>query len=208
MEDLIQFLFYDEWPWWFTGPIIGLFVGFYVWSQNRSFGMSGNFASLLDVLTWRRHTVGAEQQSVEESAAMLEGLIEKHGGDVDAAIEEMQQLQAGPASLSQVAHNNTRAFLIIGVVAGALLEGFIGRQGAFSLSMGAVFDETFGFGLAAQATLLAFGGILVGFGARLAGGCPSGHGLSGLSTLSPGSLIAVPSFMATGVVLTYILELL
>ena len=39
-------------------------------------------------------------------------------------------------------------------------------------------------------------GLLVGFGARLANGCTSGHGIAGLARLSVRSLIAVPSFMA------------
>jgi len=41
-------------------------------------------------------------------------------------------------------------------------------------------------------------GLLVGFGTRLAGGCTSGHGICGLSRLSPRSLVAVAVFMAAG----------
>jgi hypothetical protein len=36
------------------------------------------------------------------------------------------------------------------------------------------------------------------FGARLAGGCPSGHGLSGVMQLAPSGLIAMACFMAGG----------
>ena len=41
-------------------------------------------------------------------------------------------------------------------------------------------------------------GLLVGFGTRLGSGCTSGHGVCGLSRLSPRSLVATITFMATG----------
>jgi uncharacterized protein len=46
--------------------------------------------------------------------------------------------------------------------------------------------------------LLAVAGVLVGFGARLSGGCTSGHGICGLGRLSGRSLAAVVVFMLTG----------
>jgi uncharacterized protein len=45
---------------------------------------------------------------------------------------------------------------------------------------------------------LAVGGLLVGYGTRLGNGCTSGHGICGLSRLSPRSLVATCTFMATG----------
>ena len=45
---------------------------------------------------------------------------------------------------------------------------------------------------------LALGGLFVGFGARLAGGCTSGHGICGLASLKLPSLLAVLTFMGTG----------
>jgi uncharacterized protein len=47
--------------------------------------------------------------------------------------------------------------------------------------------------------LLVVGGFLVGFGTRYAGGCTSGHGITGLSTLQWPSLIAVASFFIAGI---------
>jgi len=49
------------------------------------------------------------------------------------------------------------------------------------------------------------GGILTLFGARLAGGCPSGHGLSGMLQLSVSGLVALVCFFAAGVVTARIL---
>lgn len=53
--------------------------------------------------------------------------------------------------------------------------------------------------------LLVIGGFFVGFGARYAGGCTSGHAISGLSDLQLPSLIAVTGFFVGGLLMTYIL---
>jgi len=47
--------------------------------------------------------------------------------------------------------------------------------------------------------LLGLAGLLVGFGTRVGGGCTSGHGICGVSGLSPRSLVATATFMAFGV---------
>lgn len=46
--------------------------------------------------------------------------------------------------------------------------------------------------------LLVVAGVLVGFGSRLGSGCTSGHGICGLSRLSPRSIVATATFMSTG----------
>lgn len=53
--------------------------------------------------------------------------------------------------------------------------------------------------------LLVIGGILIGFGTRYAGGCTSGHAISGLSNLQIPSLIAVIGFFAGGLLMTHFL---
>ncbi|MCY4780456.1 YeeE/YedE thiosulfate transporter family protein [Sphingobacterium sp. UT-1RO-CII-1] len=53
--------------------------------------------------------------------------------------------------------------------------------------------------------ILAIGGILVGFGTRYAGGCTSGHAISGLSDLQLPSLIAVIGFFIGGLVMVHVL---
>jgi uncharacterized membrane protein YedE/YeeE len=52
--------------------------------------------------------------------------------------------------------------------------------------------------------LTVFGGFLVGFGTRYAGGCTSGHAIMGLSTLQWPSLIATVSFMTGGFIMANI----
>ena len=52
--------------------------------------------------------------------------------------------------------------------------------------------------------MLIGGGFLVGFGTRYAGGCTSGHAISGLSNLQLPSLIAVIGFFAGGLIVTHL----
>ena len=49
-------------------------------------------------------------------------------------------------------------------------------------------------------------GLLVGIGTRYASGCTSGHGVCGLSRLSPRSLVATVSFMFSGFVIVYVMR--
>lgn len=49
-------------------------------------------------------------------------------------------------------------------------------------------------------------GLLVGIGTRYASGCTSGHGVCGLSRLSPRSLVATMSFMAMGFIVVYLVR--
>ncbi len=53
---------------------------------------------------------------------------------------------------------------------------------------------------------IAVAGLLVGFGARLGSGCTSGHGICGLSRLSPRSLVATPAFMFAGFLTVYVIR--
>lgn len=53
------------------------------------------------------------------------------------------------------------------------------------------------------AVRLLFGGVLVGFGTRYAGGCTSGHTITGISNLSWASVVASISFFAGGLILTW-----
>ena len=54
--------------------------------------------------------------------------------------------------------------------------------------------------------ILVVAGLLVGIGTRFAGGCTSGHGVCGLSRLSPRSLIATLSFMAAGFITVFVVR--
>ena len=56
--------------------------------------------------------------------------------------------------------------------------------------------------------LLLFGGVLIGYGAKTAGGCTSGNGICGTALASPASFAATATFMATAIAVTFVIELL
>ena len=60
--------------------------------------------------------------------------------------------------------------------------------------------------IAASYPVLIVAGLLVGIGTRFAGGCTSGHGVCGLSRLSPRSLAATLAFMAAGFVTVFVVR--
>lgn len=60
--------------------------------------------------------------------------------------------------------------------------------------------------ISAGPTLLVAAGLLVGWGARFGSGCTSGHGVCGLSRLSPRSLVATLAFMGTGFGAVFVLR--
>lgn len=89
--------------------------------------------------------------------------------------------------------------LVIGAVTGAFLAAWTGGEitGEWLPTM---WESRFGEGSYALRLGFAFaGGIFMAFGARLAGGCTSGHGISGTMQLSVGSWIALAGFFVGGV---------
>jgi uncharacterized membrane protein YedE/YeeE len=83
----------------------------------------------------------------------------------------------------------------------AFLAGllFVGLVGA------AVSPDAFTFGIDRSLPALAIAGLLVGYGTRLGGGCTSGHGVCGNARLSPRSLVATVTFIATGAVTVFLI---
>ena len=60
--------------------------------------------------------------------------------------------------------------------------------------------------MGASGLTLPTAGLLVGFGAAFGSGCTSGHGICGLARLSIRSLVAVLSFMASGLITVYLIR--
>lgn len=58
----------------------------------------------------------------------------------------------------------------------------------------------------ASTVMLIIAGVLVGYGTRLANGCTSGHGVSGLARLSPRSIVATLCFVASGMVSVFLVR--
>jgi uncharacterized membrane protein YedE/YeeE len=54
--------------------------------------------------------------------------------------------------------------------------------------------------------ILLVAGIAIGYGAKLAGGCTSGNGLSGTASLSPASIVATGTFFATAIIVSFVIK--
>lgn len=103
---------------------------------------------------------------------------------------------------------------ISGIVGGLFkpTQGDLGWRLAFVVGMVAapwIYQLLFGafpFESQASPVLLVIAGLLVGYGTRLGSGCTSGHGVCGLSRLSPRSLAATLIFMAVGFAVASVLH--
>lgn len=93
------------------------------------------------------------------------------------------------------AKNDTlwRALFVLGLLTG----GFLFRLFA---------PQVFTIGISRSTGVFILAGLLVGFGTRLGNGCTSGHGVCGISRLSPRSILATITFMATGIATVYIIN--
>ncbi len=103
-----------------------------------------------------------------------------------------------------VAARTWRLPFIGGLMLGGVLSAVTGGGWTPTWDLG-VFDREIGAGPAGKVAWMFAGGLLIGFGTRLAGGCTSGHGIFGLSNLEGPSLTATLSFMADGVVATHLI---
>jgi len=104
---------------------------------------------------------------------------------------------------------------ISGIIAGMLVPASDGRlwRGLFvaGLILGCglvrlVSADAVPITIAASSGELLVAGLLVGFGTRLANGCTSGHGICGVSRLSPRSIVATLTFMASGALTVFIMR--
>jgi len=102
---------------------------------------------------------------------------------------------------------NGRIAGISGVFGGLLspARGDVGWRAAFvgglvvgGLALAMIIPSAFPTSIDTSMTRLVAAGLLVGFGTRLGSGCTSGHGVCGLARLSPRSMVATMTFIATG----------
>jgi len=85
-----------------------------------------------------------------------------------------------------------KGVFLLGLVAGGLALRFVK-------------PETLAQAAPRSLLLIAVGGVLVGFGARLSGGCTSGHGVCGIGRLSRRGLVGTLLFMAAGAATVFLL---
>ncbi len=95
--------------------------------------------------------------------------------------------------------NNWRLWFAVGLpLGGAIAVLTSGSTIVPTLQMGAMYDAVLPSGFVARAVYLVCGGALIGLGARMAGGCQSGHSINGMALLNPPSLLASAGFFLGG----------
>src|SRR3954468_24758334 len=99
-----------------------------------------------------------------------------------------------------------KAWFLFGVMGGALVFRLLAGTSSVGNGYGWL---TRSFGTHAYAAVggtLFVAGMLVGFGAKHAGGCTSGNGIGGTSVASPASFVATGTFMATAIGVSFVIE--
>jgi hypothetical protein len=174
--------FYREWPWYVAGPLIGLFVPALLLAGNKVFGISGNLRHLCSaVLPSRLEFFQYDWKSkglwnlVFLAGVLIGGFLVSHFGAPYA-------INISPATVATLNHSGIHDFS--GVAPHELFtwHALLTLRGFISIVVG---------------------GLLVGFGTQYAGGCTSGHAISGLANFELPSLIAVFGFFAGGLAATY-----
>ncbi len=175
----------DPWPWYVAGPMIGLFVPLLLLVGGKEFGISVNLRHLCAALLPGR----AEFFKYDWKGSGAWNLTFVAGVTLGGFLAGTLLEHAAPIAISA----STRADL------GALgLTDFSGWAPA------GLFSWT-GLTGAPGLLLIVGGGLLVGFGSRYAGGCTSGHAITGLACLELPSLVAVVGFFAGGLLATHFL---
>jgi uncharacterized membrane protein YedE/YeeE len=98
-----------------------------------------------------------------------------------------------------------RGWFAIGILAGGALFA-IAAGGPDFHGYGWLTRTFHGGGQLWIGVILLVAGGLIGFGAKVAGGCTSGNGLSGMSMLSPAAIVSTATFFATAIGVTFMIE--
>jgi uncharacterized protein len=181
----------QPWPWYVTGPLIGLMVPVLLLIGNKSFGVSSSLrhicaACLPAKIPFFQYDWKKEIWNLFFVTGILAGAyIAVALLSNQAPIEVSPELQQELAAYGISNYNNIVPEELFNWSTLLSLKGFI---------------------------MMVAGGFLVGFGTRYAGGCTSGHSIMGLSMLQLPSLVATVCFMAGGfivanLVLPFILKL-
>ncbi len=165
------------WPWYTTGPLLGLMVPFLMLAGNKHFGVSSSLRHVCAaVFKPKAEYFRYDWKKSGWNLALVAGTIV---GGVLAV------LAFGADTSPQLSEGAHALFASWGMEeATALQPAEVFAVGADNWLRPLVF--------------LALGGFLVGFGARYAGGCTSGHAIMGTALLNPGSYVAAIAFLVGG----------
>ena len=180
----MDFIF-EPWPWYVGGPMIGL-VFLSLLFLDKSFGMSSNLRTFCAIC-------GAGKTS---SFFKFDWKAQRWN-----LIVVLGAIIGGWLGANLLSHDNVVA----------ISEATIRQLESINIKTGGknyVPDKLFGIEALKKPKILAFlvlGGFFVGFGTRYAGGCTSGHAISGLSNLQIVSLFAVIGFFIGGLIMNHII---
>jgi uncharacterized protein len=180
MAELIR----QPWPWYISGLAIA-FIMILLLFFGKSFGFSSNLRTLCTMAGAGKRVkfFDFDWRSQKWNLLFLCGSV--LGGTLSSTLlRNDQPLQLAPSTINDI-HK-------IGIP-------FDGQ-----LNPSYIFGADFISSPKGVAVLL-IGGLLVGFGTRYAGGCTSGHGISGLSNMQAPSLVAVIGFFLGGLIMTHLL---
>lgn len=198
------------------GLVLGAFTLSFWLVERRLLGVSGHFTAILDAITHPEDERRANEVSNMDLQALQDALEAATGGLPEPGVPAESAPPAPPSRrglLDRPLHvpATARVTFLLCIGLGATLatlvsSGTAGFSAAPAMaSMGTTFTQLLGDGPGALAILLG-GGLLVGFGTRMAGGCTSGHGLCGVPRAQPGSLLSTATFFGMGVLVAYLLE--
>ena len=209
----------EYWSWWEGALALGIFSIFFSLLTGKSLGVSGSWLSIA-----RRK----DDAILKASAKVLEGDQEQVKDDLlamtmaefgDDALSDSPQRREGEANAepkSVTGHKSKQDFTPWTVHVVFLATMFLGSYiasmtttGEFSISieLSAIHAKIFENQGEAWLALL-FGGMMVGFGTQMAGGCTSGHGISGCAQLIPASLLSTVVFFASATALTFLMNMM
>lgn len=174
----------NPWPWYVSGPLIAL-VMFVLLLAGKKFGMSSNLRTACSIGGAGKASDFFKFDWKKERWNLIVVLGAVIGGFLSANYLSDNTVQINPDVKTQ-------------------LESY----GITSTGEAYLPTEIFGIESLSDPKILAIliiGGFLVGFGARYAGGCTSGHAISGLSNLQLPSLIAVIGFFIGGLIMIHLI---
>ena len=181
---IIDFLL-QPWPWYFSGPMIALVLFLLLWT-GKSFGMSSNLRTFCAALGAGKKVPFFQFDWKAQRWNLIVALGAVAGGHIAANFLSVSTAVAISQSAIEQLNN-------------------LDIQDAGQAYMPASLFNLTAFSTPKSLFILSLGGFFVGFGARYAGGCTSGHAISGLSNFQLPSLIAVIGFFIGGLFVNHFL---
>lgn len=190
------------WPWWLASLVLTGASLLHWRLVGRLMGGSGAFITLVNLreeLRVSREEAGLADDAEAMRAAMLAATLAEFP-DAVAQGPGQEALPPAPVDAPRGRSPWTAHLVFLGSLALGGTVATVARPGRWTwqTSLGPTFEQLYGQGPGSVAVLLV-GGLLAGFGARMAGGCTVGHGLNGCSRLQRGSLATMIVFFGVAV---------